>query len=154
MAYFQGQAVSFRECVYLLFVVFVPIGHSHKAACQWCVVSQGMKHLSRGCLHFLARMRPFSTSTTRTSVPGDAKWPFSSPSWRSLAHWKRSLNHPKKVTEKCQVYALYVSFPMMCVDAFRGVYEMSRAFIQDGYPKPCFGKVNSSKLWHFGWYQS
>ena len=28
---------------------------------------------------------------------------FSYPSWRSLNHWKGSLNHPKKVTKNCQV---------------------------------------------------
>ena len=27
---------------------------------------------------------------------------FSSPSWRSLDHWKGSLNHPKKVAKNCQ----------------------------------------------------
>ena len=35
---------------------------------------------------------------------------FSSPSWRSLNHLKRSLNHPKKVTKNCQAYRLSRSF--------------------------------------------
>jgi len=30
------------------------------------------------------------------------KMTFSSPGWRSLSHWKGSLNHPKKVTKNCQ----------------------------------------------------
>ena len=33
---------------------------------------------------------------------------FSSPSWRSLNHWKGSLNNPKKVTKNCQERVFFV----------------------------------------------
>ena len=33
---------------------------------------------------------------------------FSSPSWRSLNHWKGSLNHPKKVTKNCQAQEVWI----------------------------------------------
>ena len=41
---------------------------------------------------------------------------FSSPSWRSLNHFKRPLNHPKKVTKNCQVQINFICFCMLDFD--------------------------------------
>ena len=46
---------------------------------------------------------PTQESSVKVPLPGDSKWPFYSPSWRSRNLSKRSLNHPKKVTQNCQV---------------------------------------------------
>ena len=114
---FRGKLLVSGSLYSLLFLFLKVIHTKHS---QWCVVSQGIQTI-KGCLHFLARMRPFSTSTTRTSVPGDSKWPFLIPSWRSLAHWKGSLNHPKKVTKKIQRSArcmFYMFHSRWCVWMF------------------------------------
>ena len=46
---------------------------------------------------------PTQEIAVKVPLPGDSKWPFYSPSWKSRNLSKRSLHHPKKVTQNCQV---------------------------------------------------
>ena len=55
----------------------------------------------RTCAHTESKKHQKKTTTRWFKVT------FSSASWRSLSHWKGSLNHPKKVTKNCQVVLLY-----------------------------------------------
>ena len=58
-----------------------------------------------GSLFRMIRWRHSSIAmnfVTGKKTPRWFKVTFSSPSWRSLNHWKGSLDHPKKVKKNCQ----------------------------------------------------